>query len=91
MLKGDKYFELIKGVMLPKVMRAYKNRNFSFIYLTGLLNKGFALSLTFSFTFILTGLGALSDALFDRRSHDNALMAYDMQSFFQLNRDNAAQ
>jgi hypothetical protein len=78
MFKGDKYSELMESIMLPKVMRAYKNRSSLFIYLTGLINKGFALSLTFSFASMFTGLGTLSDVLLGRRSHDDALMVYDM-------------
>jgi hypothetical protein len=78
MLKGDKYSELMEGIMLPEVMRAHKNRSFFFIYLTGLINKDFALLLTFSSALMLINLGVLSDTLFGRRSHDNVLMAYDM-------------
>ena len=63
MLKGDKYFELIEVVKPPEVIRAYRNRNFPLTYPTGLANKGFILSLTFSSTPIFSGLNALSDAL----------------------------
>jgi hypothetical protein len=90
-LKGDKYFELLETVKPPEVIRVYKNRSSSLIYLTRLVNKGFALSLTFSPTPILTSLGVLSDTLFNRRSHDNALVALEIQSLFQLDRANTAQ
>jgi hypothetical protein len=91
MFKGDKYFELMEAVKSLEVIRVYKNRNFFIIYLTGLANKGFTLLLTFSSISILTGLGVLSDALLNRRSHNDALMALEMRFFFQLNRVNAAQ
>jgi hypothetical protein len=91
MFKGDKYSELMKGVMPPKIIRAHRNRNFPLIYPTGLINKDFALSLTFNSAPILTDLRILSDAFLSRRSHNNALVTYDMQSFFQLNRNNATQ
>jgi hypothetical protein len=85
MLKNDKYFELLEVAKPPEVIRAHKNRNSSFIYLTGLVNKGFTLLLTFSSISILTGLGALSDALLSRRSYNNALVALEIRSLFQLN------
>jgi hypothetical protein len=55
-------------------MLAYKNRNSPLIYPTGLANISFALPLTFSSAPILSGLGALPDALLGRRSYDDAIM-----------------
>jgi hypothetical protein len=55
-------------------MLAYKNRIFFLIYPTGLTNKGFTLSLTFSSTSILFRLNVLPDALLGRRSYNNALI-----------------
>jgi hypothetical protein len=74
MLKGDKYFELIKATKSPEIILAYRNRSFSLTYPTGLINIGFTLLLTFNFTPIFSGLGVLSDALFDRRSYDNVII-----------------
>jgi hypothetical protein len=74
MLKGDKYFELIEIIKPPEIMLAYKNRNFSLTYPTGLVNKDFALSLTFSSAPILFGLNVLSDAFLGRRSYDDAIV-----------------
>jgi hypothetical protein len=78
MFKGDKYFELIKDIIPPKVMRVYRNWNFPLTYLTGLINKDFALLLTFSSASIFTSLRVLSDALLSRRLYNDALMVYDM-------------
>jgi hypothetical protein len=89
--KGDKYFELLNAAKPPEVIRVYKNWSFSFTYLTGLANKGFTLLLIFNSTFILIGLGALSDALLGRRSHNNVLVTLEMRSLFQLDRVNTAQ
>jgi hypothetical protein len=91
MLKGDKYFELVKTAKSPKVIRAYRNRSFPFIYLTGLANKDFTLLLTFSSTPILIALGALSDALLNRHSYNNVLITLEMRSLFLLNRANTTQ
>jgi hypothetical protein len=82
MLKGDKYFELIKAIKPPEVMLAYKNRNFSLTYPTGLANIGFTLPLTFSFTPIFFGLGILPDAFLNRRSYNNAIMVVKIQYLF---------
>jgi hypothetical protein len=78
MLKGDKYFELIETAKSPEVMLAYRNRNFPLIYLTGLINIGFALSLIFSSAPIFSELGVLLNALLDRRSYDDAIMAVEV-------------
>jgi hypothetical protein len=75
MFKGDKYFELIKTAKPPEIMFAYKNRNSLLTYPIGLANKDFALSLTFNFAPILSGLSTLSDAFLGRRSYDNAIIA----------------
>jgi hypothetical protein len=91
MLKGDKYFELIKAAKFPEIMRAHKDRNSFLIYLTRLTNKGFTLPLIFSFTFIFSDLSALSDALLGRRFYNNVLMVFEIRFLFQLNRDNVAQ
>jgi hypothetical protein len=90
MLKGDKYFELIKAVKPPEIIRAYRNRNSLLTYPTGLANKGFALLLTFSFAPIFSGLGTLSDALLGRRSYDKVLVIFKIRYLFQLDRNNVA-
>jgi hypothetical protein len=82
MLKGDKYFELIKAAKPPEITLAYRNRNFPLTYPTGLANKDFALPLIFSSAPIFSNLGALSDALLGRRSHDDALMASKIRFLF---------
>jgi hypothetical protein len=82
MLKGDKYFELMEVIKPPEVMLAYKNRNSPLTYPTGLVNIGFTLPLTFSSASILSGLGALPDALLGRRSYDNAMIAAEIQYLF---------
>jgi hypothetical protein len=74
MLKGDKYFELIKAVKPPEIMLAHKNRNSLLTYPIGLANIGFILLLTFNSTPILSKLGILLDALLGRRSYDNAII-----------------
>jgi hypothetical protein len=74
MLKGDKYFELMKITKSPEVMLAYKNRNSFLTYPTGLVNKSFALLLTFNSAFIFSGLGVLPDAFLGRRLYDNVMM-----------------
>jgi hypothetical protein len=68
-------------------MRAYRNRNFPLIYPIGLVNKDFALLLTFSFASIFFDLGTLLDALLGRQSHDNALIIFKVRFLFQLDRD----
>jgi hypothetical protein len=78
MLKGDKYFELMKVTKPPEVMLAYRNRNSLLIYPTGLANKGFALPLTFNSTFIFSRLGVLPDALLGRRSYNNIIMTAEI-------------
>jgi hypothetical protein len=78
MLKGDKYFELMKIIKPPEIMLVYKNRNFPLTYPTGLVNISFALPLTFSFAFILFRLGVLSDALLSRRSYDNVIIIIEI-------------
>jgi hypothetical protein len=90
MLKGDKYFELMKVIKPPEIMRAYKNRNSLLIYPTGLANKGFILLLTFSFAPILFGLNVLPDALRGRRSYNNVLIIFKIRYLFQLNRNDIA-
>jgi hypothetical protein len=75
MFKSDKYFELMETVKPSEVMLVYRNWNFSLIYPIGLVNKDFALSLTFSFAPIFFGLGILSDALLGRRLYNNVIMA----------------
>jgi hypothetical protein len=82
MFKGDKYFELMEAAKPPEVMLVYKNRSFPLTYPTGLVNKGFALPLTFSSTPIFFGLGILSDALLGRRSYNDALMAFKIRFLF---------
>ena len=74
MLKGDKYFELIKAIKLPEIMLVYRNRSSFLIYPTGLVNKDFTLSLTFSSALIFSGLGILLDALLGRRSYNDAII-----------------
>jgi hypothetical protein len=74
MLKGDKYFELMKAAKSPEVMLAHKNRSFLLTYPTGLANIDFALPLTFNSAPIFSGLDALLDALLGRRSYDNAII-----------------
>jgi hypothetical protein len=91
MLKGDKYFELIKVAKFSEVMRAYKNRNSPLIYLTGLANKDFTLLLAFNSALMLFDLDALSNALLGRRSHDNVLIISEVRFLFQLDRDSVAQ
>jgi hypothetical protein len=71
-------------------MLAYRNRNFPLIYSTELVNKGFTLLLTFSFASILFRLDVLPDALLDRRSYDNVIVAAKIQYLFQLNRNEVA-
>jgi hypothetical protein len=71
-------------------MRVYRDRNSPFTYPTGLVNKGFTLLLTFNSGSILSDLGALSDALLGRQSHNNALIASEIRFLFQLNRDSMA-
>jgi hypothetical protein len=78
MLKGDKYFELMKIAKPPEVMLAYRNRNSFSIYLTGLVNKSFILSLTFSSTPILSELSILPDALLGRRLYNDAIMVSEI-------------
>jgi hypothetical protein len=90
MLKGDKYFELIKIAKPPEVILAYKNRNSPLTYPTGLANKDFTLPLTFNSAPIFFGLDALPDALLDRRSYNNALITFKIRFLFQLNRDDIA-
>ena len=79
--------EIVKS---PEVMLAYRNRSSSLIYPTGLVNKGFALLLTFSFAFILFELDVLSDVFLGRRSYDNALVASEIRFLFQLDRNEVA-
>jgi hypothetical protein len=55
------------------------------------VNKGFALLLTFNFAFILSDLGALSNAFLGRRSHNDVLVISEIRFLFQLNRDDIAQ
>jgi hypothetical protein len=74
MLKGDKYFELIKVIKPPEIMLVHKNRNSLLTYPTGLANIGFTLPLTFNSALILSGLNALPDALLGRRSYDDAII-----------------
>jgi hypothetical protein len=74
MLKGDKYFELIKIAKSPEIMLAHKNRNSPLTYPTELINKGFILLLTFSSAPILSRLDVLSDALLGRRSYNNVMI-----------------
>jgi hypothetical protein len=90
MFKGDKYFKLMEIAKSPEIMLAYKNRNFFLTYPTGLANIGFILLLTFNFAPIFFGLGALSDALLSRRSHDNAIMTFKTRFLFQLDRNRIA-
>jgi hypothetical protein len=90
MLKGDKYFELMEAAKPPEVMLAHRNRSSPSTYPTGLANKGFALPLTFSSAPILSGLGALPDALLGRRSYDDAMVASEIQYLFQLDRNEVA-
>jgi hypothetical protein len=90
MLKGDKYFELMKIAKPPEVMLAYRNRNFSLTYPTRLANKSFTLPLTFNSASMFFNLGALLDVFLDRRSHNNVLMIFNIRSLFQLNRNNVA-
>jgi hypothetical protein len=78
MLKGDKYFELIKIIKPPEVILAHRNRNFLLTYPTGLINKDFTLLLTFSSAPIFSGLGTLPDAFFGRRSYDNAIIVIEI-------------
>jgi hypothetical protein len=78
MFKGDKYFELMKVIKPPEVMLAYRNRNSSLTYPTGLTNIGFALPLTFSSAPILFRLGVLSDAFLGRRSYNDVIMAAEV-------------
>jgi hypothetical protein len=75
MLKGDKYFKLIKAIKPPEIILAYKNRNSFSTYPTGLANINFTLLLTFNSTPILSKLNALPNALLGRRSYNNAIMA----------------
>jgi hypothetical protein len=82
MFKGDKYFELIETVKPPEVMLAYRNRSSLLIYPTGLANISFTLPLTFSFAPILSGLGALPDALLGRRSYDDVIVTAEIQYLF---------
>jgi hypothetical protein len=74
MLKGDKYFELIKIIKPLEVILAHRNRNSPLTYLIGLANIGFTLLLTFNSAPILFELGALPDALLGRRSYDDAII-----------------
>jgi hypothetical protein len=74
----------------PEVIRAYRNRSFLLTYPTGLVNKGFALPLTFSFAPIFSDLGILSDAFLGRRSHNNAIVAFKTRFLFQLDRNKIA-
>jgi hypothetical protein len=71
-------------------MLAYKNRNSPLTYPTRLINKGFTLSLTFNSAPIFSNLGALSDALLDRRSYNDALITFEIRYLFQLDRNNVA-
>jgi hypothetical protein len=90
MLKGDKYFELIKVTKPPEIMLAYKNRNSLSTYPIRLVNKDFTLLLTFSSAPILSKLGILPDALLGRQSYNNALITFKTRFLFQLNRNNVA-
>jgi hypothetical protein len=74
MLKGDKYFKLMEIAKPPEVILAYRNRNFSLTYPTGLVNIDFALPLTFSSAPILFRLNILLDALLGRRSYNNIIV-----------------
>jgi hypothetical protein len=78
MLKGNKYFELIKIAKSPEIMLAHKNRNSLSTYPTGLVNKDFTLPLTFSFAPILSKLNALPDVLLGRRSYNDAIMTAEI-------------
>jgi hypothetical protein len=78
MLKGDKYFELIKITKLSEIMLAYRNRNSFSIYPIGLANKDFTLLLIFSFASILFGLGVLLDAFLSRRLYNDAMMVFEI-------------
>jgi hypothetical protein len=71
-------------------MLAYRNRNSSLTYPTGLANIGFTLPLTFSFTPIFSRLGTLPDALLDRRSYNNVMIIIKIQYLFQLDRNKVA-
>jgi hypothetical protein len=82
MFKGDKYFELMKVAKPPEIMLAHRNRSSFLTYPTGLANISFTLLLTFSFTPILSGLSVLPDALFDRRSYDDAIIIAKIQYLF---------
>jgi hypothetical protein len=82
MFKGDKYFKLMEVIKSPEVMLAYKNQNFLLTYPTGLVNKGFALLLTFSSTLIFFRLSILSDALLGRRSYNNVLIVFKIRFLF---------
>jgi hypothetical protein len=82
MFKGDKYFELMEIIKPPEVIRAYRNRNSSLIYPTGLANKDFTLLLTFSSAPIFFGLGILLDVFLGRRSYDDAMMAFKTRFLF---------
>jgi hypothetical protein len=90
MLKGDKYFELIKITKPPEIMLAHRNRNSPLTYPTGLANIDFTLSLTFSSAPILSRLNTLPDALLGRRSYDNAIIIAEIQYLFQLDRNEIA-
>jgi hypothetical protein len=90
MLKGDKYFELIKIAKPPEIILAYKNRNSSLTYPTGLANIDFTLPLTFSFAPIFFRLSALPDAFLGRRSYDNVIIIAKIQYLFQLDRNEVA-
>jgi hypothetical protein len=82
MLKGDKYFKLIKTAKPSEVILAYKNRNSPLTYPTELANKDFTLSLTFSSAPIFSGLSILPDALLGQRSYNDAIMAVKIQYLF---------
>jgi len=90
MLKGDKYFELIKTTKSPEIMLAYKNRNSPLTYPTGLINIDFTLPLTFNSAPIFFRLNILPDALLGRRSYNNAIIAAEIQYLFQLDRNKVA-
>jgi hypothetical protein len=87
MLKGDKYFELMKIAKSPEIMLVYKNRNSSLTYPTGLANIGFTLLLIFNFASIFSGLSVLPDAFLGRRSYNNAIIVTKIQYLFQLDRN----
>jgi hypothetical protein len=80
----------MEATKFPEVIRAYRNRNSFLIYPIGLVNKGFALLLIFSFTPIFSNLDVLLDVFLGRRSHDNVIMAFKTRFLFQLDRNKIA-